>query len=80
MRVPHQAFLWSFVLFLFKAAFWLVRAAVTLTLTAIPILGLVGLGLLAFYHPEQLAKVVRGLIAQEEESGPMGEDVPDPVV
>lgn len=77
--MPHQAFLWSIIVFLFKAVFWLVRTAVTLTLTAIPLLGLVGLVLVAVYRPEELARVVRGLIAQEDESA-VDEDAAELVV
>lgn len=51
----------------------------TLTLTAIPLLGLVGLVLVAVYRPEELARVVRGLIAQEDESA-VDEDAAELVV
>eukprot|EP00903_Cladosiphon_okamuranus_P012539 g11742.t1 len=74
------AFLWSLIVFLFKAVFWLLRTAVTLTLTAIPILGLVALVLALVHRPEELARVVKGLIAHEDESGPEDEDPPVPLV
>lgn len=52
----------------------------SLTLTVIPILGLVALVLAVVYHPEELATVVRGLVAQEDESGSEEEDPPVPLV
>lgn len=52
----------------------------TLTLTIIPLLGLVALVLALVYRPEELARVVTGLIAQEDESRPVDEDPPLPLV
>lgn len=67
-------------MFLVKAAFWLIRTAVTLTLTVIPLAGLVALVLAVVYRPEELATVVRGLITQEYETGSEDEDPPVPLV
>eukprot|EP00752_Nemacystus_decipiens_P006396 g5761.t1 len=74
------AFLWSVVVFLLKAMFWLVRTSVALTLIAIPLFGLVALAVAIVYHPEELERVLRGLIAQEDELGPLDEDPPEPPV
>lgn len=65
---------------LFKAIFWLVRAAVTLMLTVVPLLGLLALVLAVVYRPGELAKVVRGLIAQEDGPGSEDEGPPVPLV
>lgn len=62
-------FLWSSVVFVFKAISWLVRTALALTLTVIPMMGLVALVLAVVYRPEELAAAVRVLIAQEENLG-----------
>ncbi|CAM9462851.1 unnamed protein product [Ectocarpus sp. 13 AM-2016] len=64
-----MVFLWSLVVVVFKATSWLVRTALTLTLTVIPMMGLVALVLAVVYRPEELAAAVRVLIAQEENLG-----------
>lgn len=47
-----------------------------LTLIAIPLLGLLALGLAVVHYPEEIVAVVRGLIAQEDESGLEDEEPP----
>lgn len=72
--------MWSLIAFLVRAMFWLVRTAVTLTLIIVPLLGLLGLVLALVYRPNELAAVVRSLVAQEEEPGLEDADTSEPVV
>lgn len=52
----------------------------TVTLTVIPLLGLLALVLAVVNYPEELARVVRGLIGQEEELGPEDEYPPPQLI
>lgn len=52
------------------------RTAIALALTVVPIVGLATLVAAVIYYPEELAEVVRTLLAREDVSGLEDADLP----
>ncbi|CAM9542491.1 unnamed protein product [Laminaria digitata] len=67
-------FLWSTVSFLVRWTYWLVVTLLWCALTAIPVLGLLGLALAAFFRPDELIIVLRTIAGMEVDTGSDGVD------